>query len=132
MSEVEDIINGLLKLQKHVLGSDPTDSWVKSKILENRNNVAQLVVYDDNSSTDVRLTLDDNNNIVRTNEPPVHTIQMHVDTFLAILSNDMSINEAYLNGLISVSGENHHVHCLTWAKAFERLKSLLNYIKNKR
>ena len=129
MSEIDDIINGLLTLQSHVLGKKPTDMWVKNMILENKSNVAQLVIYDDNSTTDVRLTLDSENNIVKTDNDPVHVIQMHIDTFLAILSNDVSINEAYLNGLVQVSGENHHVHCLIWAKAFERLKSIMNYIK---
>jgi len=125
MSDIEDIINGLLRLQNIVFGSKPADIWVKEKAIENTGNIAQIVVYEDDKAVNVNLKLDENLNIVKTNEPPKHVLSMHIDTFLDLVSGDMDLKSAYLRGLVTFEGENYHVHAILWGQSFERLRGLI-------
>jgi len=125
MSDVEDIINGLLRLQDKILGDKPVDRWVKDRVVENIGNVASLRVFDEEGETVVTLKLDRDLRIRKTNEKPKHVITMHIDTFLDLLGGDLDFRQAYVNGLIDFQGEDYHLHCLMWAKAFERIRGWL-------
>jgi len=125
MSDVEDIINGLLRLQDKILGDKPVDRWVKDRVVENIGNVASLRVFDEEGETVVTLKLDKDLRIRKTNEKPKHVITMHIDTFLDLLGGDLDFRQAYVNGLIDFQGEDYHLHCLMWAKAFERIRGWL-------
>ena len=125
MSDVEDIINGLLRLQKWIIGSKPVDEWVLKKAKENVGNIAMLRVYDEGGTSEVTLKLTEDLKIVKTNEKPKHVITMPIDVFLALLSGDLDFKDAYAMGLLKFQGENYHLHCMLWAKAFERLKGPL-------
>ena len=129
MSDVEDIINGLLRLQSLVVGPNPVDEWVLEKAKENVGNIAMLRVYDDNGVSEITLKLTEDLKIVKTNERPKHVITMHLDTFLDLLSGDLDFRDAYVNGLLDFQGESYHVHALLWSKAFERLRSVLKRYK---
>jgi len=129
MSDVEDIINGLLRLQDKIIGDKPVDRWVKDRVVENIGNVASLRVFDEEGETVVTLKLDKDLRIRKTNEKPKHVITMHIDTFLDLLSGDLDFKDAYVNGLIDFQGENYHLHCLLWAKSFKRLRSVLKRYK---
>jgi len=129
MSDVEDIINGLLRLQNLVVGPNPVDEWVLEKAKENIGNIAMLRVYDDNGVSEITLKLTEDLKIVRTNEKPKHIITMHLDTFLDLLSGDLDFRDAYVNGLLDFQGEAYHVHALLWSKAFERLRWVLKRYK---
>ena len=123
--EVEEIIDGLLKLQDVILGDNPADEWVKQRAIENAGNVAYIHIVDEEGSTQVRLKLDENLRIVKTNEPPTHVITMHIDVFLGILAGEIDPREAYVRGLLSFRGKDYHFHALMWAKSFERLRKVL-------
>ena len=125
MSEVEDIINGLLRLQNFVVGPKPVDEWVLKKAKENVGNIAMIRVYDEEGVSEVTLKLTEDLKIVKTNEKPKHVITMHIDVFLDLLSGDLDFRDAYVNGLLDFQGENYHLHCMLWAKAFERLRRVL-------
>ena len=125
MSDVEDIINGLLRLQNLVVGPNPVDEWVLEKARENVGNVAMIRVYDDSGISEVTLKLTEDLKIVKTNEKPKHVITMHINVFLDLLSGDLDFRDAYLNGLLDFQGENYHIHALLWSKAFERLRGVL-------
>ena len=129
MSDVEDIINGLLRLQSLVVGPNPVDEWFLEKAKENVGNIAMLRVYDDNGVSEITLKLTEDLKIVKTNERPKHVITMHLDTFLDLLSGDLDFRDAYVNGLLDFQGENYHLHCLMWAKAFQRLRKVLKRYK---
>ena len=129
MSDVEDIINGLLRLQNLVVGPNPVDEWVLEKARENVGNVAMIRVYDDSSISEVTLKLTEDLKIVKTNEKPKHVITMHINVFLDLLSGDLDFRDAYLNGLLDFQGENYHIHALLWSKAFERLRKVLKRYK---
>ena len=125
MSDVEDIINGLLRLQDKILGDKPVDRWVKDRVVENIGNVASLRVFDEEGETEVTLKLDRDLRIRKTKEKPKHVITMHIDTFIDLLSGDLDFRQAYVNGLVDFEGENYHLHCLMWARAFERIRGWL-------
>ena len=125
MSDVEDIINGLLRLQDKILGDKPVDRWVKDRVVENVGNVALLRVFDEEGETEVTLKLDRDLRIRKTKEKPKHVITMHIDTFIDLLSGDLDFRQAYVNGLIDFQGEDYHLHCLMWARAFERIRGWL-------
>ena len=125
MSEVEDIINGLLRLQNLVVGPKPVDEWVLKKAKENVGNIAMIRVYDEEGVSEVTLKLTEDLKIVKTNEKPKHVITMHIDVFLDLLDGDLDFRDAYVNGLLDFQGENYHVHALLWSKAFERLRGVL-------
>ena len=125
MSDVEDIINGLLRLQNLVVGPNPVDEWVLERAKENVGNIAMIRVYDEEGVSEVTLKLTEDLKIVKTNEKPKHVITMHIDVFLDLLSGDLDFRDAYVNGLLDFQGENYHLHCMLWAKAFERLKGPL-------
>jgi len=125
MSDVEDIINGLLRLQDKILGDRPVDRWVKDRAVENIGNVASLRVFDEEGETVVTLKLDKDLRIRKTNERPKHVITMHIDTFLDLLGGALDFRQAYVNGLLDFQGEDYHLHCLMWAKAFERIRGWL-------
>ena len=125
MSDVEDIINGLLRLQDKILGDKPVDRWVKDRVVENVGNVASLRVFDEEGETEVTLKLDRDLRIRKTKEKPKHVITMHIDTFIDLLSGDLDFRQAYVNGLVDFEGENYHLHCLMWARAFERIRGWL-------
>ena len=125
MSDVEDIINGLLRLQDKILGDKPVDRWVKDRVVENVGNVALLRVFDEEGETEVTLKLDRDLRIRKTKEKPKHVITMHIDTFIDLLSGDLDFRQAYVNGLVDFEGENYHLHCLMWARAFERIRGWL-------
>jgi len=125
MSDVEDIINGLLRLQDKILGDKPVDRWVKDRVVENVGNVALLRVFDEEGETEVTLKLDRDLRIRKTKEKPKHVITMHIDAFIDLLSGDLDFRQAYVNGLIDFQGEDYHLHCLMWAKAFERIREWL-------
>jgi len=125
MSEVEEIINGLLRLQDKILGDKSIDRWVKDRASENIGNVASLRVFDEEGQTEVTLKLDKDMKIKKTNEKPRHVITMHIDTFIDLLSGELDFKEAYVNGLIEFDGDNYHVHAMMWAKAFERIRGWL-------
>jgi len=125
MSEVEDIINGLLRLQNLVVGPKPIDEWVLEKAKENVGNIAMIRVYDEEGVSEVTLKLTEDLKIVKTNEKPRHVITMHINTFIDLLTGDLDFRDAYVNGLIDFQGESYHVHALLWSKAFERLRWLL-------
>ena len=129
MSDVEDIINGLLRLQNLVVEPNPVDEWVLEKARENVGNVAMIRVYDDSSISEVTLKLTEDLKIVKTNEKPKHVITMHINVFLDLLSGDLDFRDAYLNGLLDFQGENYHIHALLWSKAFERLRKVLKRYK---
>ena len=125
MSDVEDIINGLLRLQDKILGDKPVDRWVKDRVVENIGNVASLRVFDEEGETVVTLKLDRDLRIRKTNEKPKHVITMHIDTFIDLLTGDLDFRQAYVNGLVDFEGENYHVHAMMWARAFERIRGWL-------
>jgi len=125
MSEVEDIINGLLRLQNLVVGPKPVDEWVLEKAKENVGNIAMIRVYDEEGVSEVTLKLTEDLKIVKTNENPKHVITMHINTFIDLLTGDLDFRDAYVNGLLDFQGENYHVHCMLWAKSFERLRGIL-------
>jgi len=125
MSDVEDIINGLLRLQNLVVGPKPVDEWVLKKAKENVGNIAMIRVYDEEGVSEVTLKLTEDLKIVKTNEKPKHVITMHIDVFLDLLDGDLDFRDAYVNGLLDFQGENYHVHALLWSKAFERLRGVL-------
>ena len=125
MSEVEDIINGLLRLQNLVVGPKPVDEWVLEKAKENVGNIAMIRVYDDSGVSEVTLKLTEDLKIVKTNEKPKHVITMHINTFIDLLTGDLNFKDAYVNGLLDFQGESYHVHALLWSKAFERLRGIL-------
>jgi len=125
MSEVEDIINGLLRLQNLVVGPNPVDEWVLERAKENVGNIAMIRVYDEEGVSEVTLKLTEDLKIVKTNEKPKHVITMHIDVFLDLLDGDLDFRDAYVNGLLDFQGENYHVHALLWSKAFERLRGVL-------
>ena len=125
MSEVEDIINGLLRLQNLVVGPKPVDEWVLEKAKENVGNIAMIRVYDEEGVSEVTLKLTEDLKIVKTNENPKHVITMHINTFIDLLTGDLDFRDAYVNGLLDFQGENYHLHCLLWAKSFERLRGIL-------
>jgi len=125
MSDVEDIINGLLRLQDKILGDKPIDRWVKDRVVENVGNVASLRVFDEEGETEVTLKLDRDLRIRKTKEKPKHVITMHIDTFIDLLGGDLDFRQAYVNGLVDFEGENYHVHCMLWARAFERIRGWL-------
>ncbi|RLD17596.1 MAG: hypothetical protein DRI33_04895 [Caldiserica bacterium] len=125
MSEVEDIINGMLRLQNLVLGPKPVDGWVLEKARENVGNIAMIRVYDDSGVSEVTLRLTEDLKIVETDEKPKHVITMHINVFLDLLTGDLDFRDAYVNGLLDFQGESYHVHALLWSKAFERLRWLL-------
>ena len=125
MSDVEDIINGLLRLQDKIIGDKPVDRWVKDRVVENIGNVASLRVFDEEGETVVTLKLDKDLRIRKTNERPKHVITMHIDTFIDLLSGDLDFRQAYVNGLVDFEGENYHVHAMMWARAFERIRGWL-------
>jgi len=125
MSDVEEIIDGLLRLQSLVVGPKPVDEWVLERAKENIGNVAMIRVYDDKGVSEVTLKLTEDLKIVKTNEKPKHVITMHIDTFLDLLSGDLDFRDAYVNGLLDFQGENYHLHALLWSKAFERLRWIL-------
>lgn len=127
--EVEEIIEGLLRLQSIILGDNPADEWVKQRAIENAGNVAHIHIVDEEGVTQVKLKLDENLRIIKTEEPPVHVITMHIDTFLGILAGELDLSEAYVRGLLSFRGKDHHFHCLLWAKAFKRLRKILERYK---
>ena len=125
MSEVGDIINGLLRLQNLVVGPKPVDEWVLEKAKENVGNIAMIRVYDEEGVSEVTLKLTEDLKIVKTNENPKHVITMHINTFIDLLTGDLDFRDAYVNGLLDFQGENYHVHCMLWAKSFERLRGIL-------
>ena len=129
MSDVEDIINGLLRLQNLVVGPNPVDEWVLEKARENVGNVAMIRVYDDSGISEITLKLTEDLKIVKTNEKPKHVITMHINVFLDLLSGDLDFRDAYLNGLLDFQGENYHIHALLWSKAFERFRRVLKRYK---
>ena len=129
MSDVEDIINGLLRLQKWIIGSKPVDEWVLEKAKENVGNIAMIRVYDEEGVSEVTLKLTEDLKIVKTNEKPKHVITMHIDVFLDLLDGDLDFRDAYVNGLLDFQGESYHVHALLWSKAFERLRNVLKRYK---
>ena len=124
MSEVEKLINGLLRLQDKLVREND-DPWIKERIDENVGNVAMLAIYDDEGITKVTLKLDSDMKIRKTNEEPKHVITMHVDTFLDLLSGNLDFRDAYLKGWLDFQGEDYHYHCLMWAKSFEGLRGKL-------
>jgi len=125
MSDVEDIINGLLRLQDKILGDKPVDRWVKDRVVENIGNVASLRVFDEEGETEVTLKLDRDLRIRKTEDKPKHVITMHIDTFIDLLSGGLDFRQAYVNGLVDFEGENYHVHAMMWARAFERIRGWL-------
>jgi len=125
MSEVEEIINGLLRLQDKILGSKAIDKWIRDRAMENLGNVASLRVFDEDNETNVTLKLDKDLRIHKTTERPKHVITMHIDVFIDLLSGDLDFREAYVNGLVDFEGENYHLHAMLWAKAFERIRGWL-------
>ena len=129
MSDVEDIINGLLRLQNLVVGPKPIDEWVLEKAKENVGNIAMIRVYDEKGVSEVTLKLTEDLKIVKTSERPKHVITMPIDVFLALLSGDLDFGDAYAMGLLKFQGENYHLHCMLWAKSFERLRWVLKRYK---
>jgi len=125
MSRVERIINGLLKLQNLVVGPKPVDEWTLKKVKENIGNIAMLRVYDRKGVSEVTLKLTEGLKIVKTNEKPKHVITMDIGTLLDILTGDLDFGDAYVNGRINFQGEDYHLHCFLWAKAFKRLRRTL-------
>jgi len=124
MSEVEEVINGLLRLQDKLMREN-NDTWLEERMSENMGNVAMLMVYDDEGITKVALKLDSDMKIRKTNEKPKHVITMHVDTLLDLLTGDLDFRDAYLKGWLDFQGEDYHFHAMLWAKAFERLRGKL-------
>jgi len=124
MSEVEEVINGLLRLQDKLMREN-NDTWLEERMSENMGNVAMLMVYDDEGITKVALKLDSDMKIRKTNEKPKHVITMHVDTLLDLLTGDLDFRDAYLKGWLDFQGEDYHFHAMLWAKSFERLRGKL-------
>jgi len=129
MSDVEDIINGLLRIQEWVMDSKAMDEWILEKAKENVGNVAMLRVYDEEGVSEVTLKLTEDLKIVKTNEKPKHVITMPIDVFLLLLSGDMDFGDAYTMGLLNFQGENFHIHALLWAESFKRLRGALKRYK---
>ena len=99
MSEVGEIIDGLLELQNLIVGPNPVDEWVLERVKENIGNVAMLRVYDEEGVSEVTLKLTEDLKIVKTSENPKHVITMHIDTLLDILAGDLDFGSAYVKGL---------------------------------
>ena len=129
MSEVEEIIDGLLELQNLIVGPNPVDEWVLERVKENIGNVAMLRVYDEEGVSEVTLKLTEDLKIVKTNEKPKHVITMPIDVFLLLLSGDLDFGDAYTMGLLKFQGENYHLHCMLWAESFKRLRWALKRYK---
>ena len=125
MSEVEDIINGLLRVQNLVVGPKPIDEWTLKKAKENVGNIAMIRVYDEEGVSEVTLKLTEDLKIVKTSEKPKHVIIMHINTLLDLVTGGLDFADAYAKGYIDFQGEDYHVHALLWAMAFKRLRRAL-------
>jgi len=122
IDEVEEIIDGLLKLQDKIIRKE---KWISEEAVEDVGNVAHIEVYSVFGSYSTRLKLDKGLRIVKTNEKPLHVIRMHIDTFLDLLTGTLDFGEAWARGLIEFDGDNYHVHAMKWARAFKRLRKYI-------
>lgn len=122
MSELKELIDGFFRIQRFILRENP---WIQKEAEPEIGNVAQIEIYDEKSAHTERLKLEKDMVIVRTNEPYVHKIRMHIDTFLLLLSGNLSFADAYTMGLIEFEGKDYHLHAMKWAQAFERLREFM-------
>jgi len=125
VGEVEDVINGLLKLQDMILKREP---WLLEEAKESIENVAQIEIYHLFGAYRERLKLDKGLKIIKTTEKPKHLISMHLDVFLDLIIGTIDFGEAYVRGLVEFRGESYHVHALRWAEAFKRLRKYLKMV----
>ena len=131
MSEIREIIDGLLKLQDKLRKKE---KWLVDEAKQNVGNVAQIEIYSDKETYREKLKLDENLRIVRTNEDAKHVIRMHLDTFIDLLIGErdgshFDFGTAWTQGLIEFTGEDYISHAMKWAKAFERLRKYLDIAK---
>ena len=123
LKEVEEIIEGLLRLQDKIMKLE--GDWIKEEARESIGNVAQIEVYNIYGTYSERLKLEDGYRIVKTREPPKHIIRVHIDTFLDLLTWEIDFYDAYAKGLVEFEGENYHIHAIKWSKGFERLRKYI-------
>ena len=131
VSEIKEIVDGLLRLQDKILSRE---SWLKDEAKENIGNVAQIEVYDLYGTYRERLKLAPGLKIVRTDEKPLHLIRLHIDTFIDLLLGErdgepFDFGKAYAMGLVEFEGQDYHFHATKWAKSFERLRKYLKLVR---
>ena len=133
MPKVEKLIDGLLKLQDAILEKEK-DMIQEFEVNKAVGNVAQIEVYDDKENYSVRLKLDENLRIVKTDEEPMHLIRMHVDTLVDLILGErggrpFDFGRAYAEGHIEFMGIDYHLHAMkmakAWEKAFYRIRKYL-------
>ena len=123
---IDAIVNGLIRLSSKIMGQDP---WVKERVREGIGNIAAIEIFDIEDRYTRRLELTPDLRIVDSTKEPIHTIRMHTDCFLSLLSGEVEFSEAYNQGLIEFEGREYHLHAFAWGKAFKRLRGYLHTLR---
>ena len=122
---IDAIVNGLIRLSGRIIGQD---SWARERVGGGVGNVAQLEIFDIEDRYSRRLELTPELRVVDSTKEPIHTIRMHTDTMLALLSDELDFGEAYNRGLVEFEGRDYHVHAMAWSRAFRMLRGYIREV----
>jgi len=118
-----EIIDGLLNLSDRVFSQE---DWLANQAEEHVGNVAIIEVYDLEGTVSKKLKLQPNLRIVETDEDHRHRIRMHTDTFLDLLTGELTFGDAWARGDVEFYGDDYNKHAVIWARSFEKLRGYIS------
>jgi len=131
--KLEKILNNVIEMQDSLFKMlRPEDREFIQKEEQEVADIVALVCIDGEDGGEFKITLDEQGFIryAPDNYEPVHTIRLHEDTFLDLLSGESDFQKAYMRGEISFEGRNKTYHALKIGRGFKRLSHLLKVVQN--
>jgi len=110
-------------IQKFLLTQPKLNSYVANE----DDLVGHLKIYcedDEQGNDEIFLKITDNGvEEIQATKNIKHSIQMHVDTFLDILTGSLDFGDAWAKNLITVEGEKKTLHVARWIKWIRKMRN---------
>lgn len=128
-SDVErarQVLEGLIALQRTMLRDE---KWLEEELSKSKGNVARMEVYSLDGAYSKTFELGDDMMIRESQRKPKHVITCHIDVLLDLMAGDLSMGDAYLEGLLTFDGVDFHAHAWKWSRYFSQLQRYLSKVK---
>lgn len=125
VERARQIVEGILALQRKIFKDQV---WLEEEVAKSKGNVAHLEVYSLDGAYSKTFELGDDMVIRESTRDPKHSISCHIDVLLDLISGEMTMGDAYTQGLIQFEGENFHAHAWKWSRYFSRVQRYLKAV----
>ena len=130
------ILDNLLRMQETLRENMQNEDreYIEREIIDEGTGRVGEVWIEGEGGGVFKLCVDNDGNLTYADEKTNsdNIIKLSIDTFIAILLREMTFQQAYMRGNVSVEGENWFYHAVKFIKGLKRLEYPLYYILKER